>query len=109
MQIFYNQFQNISENNIENQLTELHSLITATIDKHAPLRNLTRKQKRLRNKPWLTKGLLISIKHKQRMYKSHYVKVSTTEKISIQNVRQQADKNKKSGEKKLLSLIAFTV
>ena len=81
MQIFYNQFQNISENNIENQFTELHSLITATIDKHAPLCNLTRKQKRLRNKPWLTKGLLISMKNKRRTYKSHYVKGATAEKF----------------------------
>ena len=81
MQIFYNQFQNISENNIENQYTELHSLITATIDKHAPLRNVTTKQKRLLNKPWLTKGLLMSIKNEQRMYKSHYVKGSTAVKF----------------------------
>ena len=42
MQIFYNQFLNISENNIENQFAKLRSLITATIDKHAPLRNLTK-------------------------------------------------------------------
>ena len=36
---------------MDNQFIELHSLITATTDKQAPLRNLTRKQKRLRNKP----------------------------------------------------------
>ena len=67
MQIFHNQFQNISENNIENQFIELHSLITATIDKHAPLRNLTRKKKRLRNKPWLTKGLPVLGSRKTRV------------------------------------------
>ena len=76
----YGNFQNISKNNIEYFFSEFHSLITSTIVDYAPLRNLTRKQKRLRSKPWLTKGLLTSIKNKQAMYKSHYVKGSPAEK-----------------------------
>ena len=53
-----------------------YSLITSTIDAHAFLKKLSRKQNRLKNKPWITKGLLTSIKKKQAMHKTHYVNSS---------------------------------
>jgi len=34
------------------------------IDKHAPTVKASRKQKRILQNPWLTKGLLVSIKQK---------------------------------------------
>ena len=48
-------------------------LIKLTIEKHAPLKKLSRKQQRLKNKPWITKSLLISIKKKQKLHKTHYI------------------------------------
>ena len=36
---------------------------------HAPFRQQTRKEKKLYKKPWLTKGILKSIKTKQKLYK----------------------------------------
>ena len=39
-----------------------------TLNKHAPLRKQTRKDKKLRSKQWITKALLISIKHKNKLY-----------------------------------------
>ena len=36
------------------------------LDKHAPMRKLTKKEKNLRKKPWLTSGLLTSIRRKRR-------------------------------------------
>ena len=38
-------------------------------NKHAPLRNLTRKEMKLKTKPWLTKGLLKSISIKNKLFK----------------------------------------
>ena len=58
---------------------DFYSLITTTIENHAPLKKLTRKQTRLRNKPWITKGLLKSIKRKQKMHKTYYKNGSTDE------------------------------
>ena len=40
---------------------------------HAPLVKLSRKQLRLYNKPWITRGILVSIKNKQRLYQSHFL------------------------------------
>ena len=41
----------IDENNFDELFNNFHSIITQTIDKHAPLKNLTRKQQRLQRRP----------------------------------------------------------
>ena len=53
-----------------NYLIEILSKFT---NKFFPLNSLTRKQYRVSKKPWITKGLLISIKHKNKLY-AHYLK-----------------------------------
>ena len=55
-------------------------MITKTIDTHAPIKKLSRKQGRLKTKPWITKGLLTSIKRKQKLHKSHFINGSAIAK-----------------------------
>ena len=43
-------------------------------------KKISRKQKRLQNKPWITKGLYILLKRKQNMHKTHYINGSSKEK-----------------------------
>ena len=43
-------------------------ILKETINKHAPLRKMTRAEKRRLNKSWLTRGILISIKTRQKHY-----------------------------------------
>ena len=69
-----------SATNINSLFEELYFLITTTIENHAPLKKLTGKQTRLRNKPWITKGLLKSMKRKQKMHKTCYSNGSTNER-----------------------------
>ena len=71
----------LTENNVNDIFNEFYSLLTSTINIHALLKKLSRKQKRLINKPWITKGLLISIKKKQKMHKIHYIKGSPIDKL----------------------------
>ena len=71
----------ISENNVDDIFNEFYLLITSTIDTHAPLKKLSRKQKHLRSKPWVTKGLLISMNKKQKLHKTHYIFGSINEKL----------------------------
>ena len=54
--------------------------ILAVINLHAPLQNATRKQKRLFQIPWKTKGLMTSIEHKQRLYRTHLLKGNSSER-----------------------------
>ena len=68
-----------SENMVTLMFEEFYSLITTAIENHAPLKKLTRKQTRLRNKPCITKGLLKSIKRKQKMHITYYINGSVDE------------------------------
>ena len=64
------------------------SLITSTynflINKYMPQRKLSRKQKSFLYKPWITKGMKVSIKRKNKLYKRS---VSCSESIAIQNYK----------------------
>ena len=54
--------------------------ISSVIEKHAPFQTMSRKQKRIQQKPWLTKGLLVSIKNKQKLYQSYFLNGNEYEK-----------------------------
>ena len=71
---------NATSTNINAVFDKFYSAITKTIDKHVPLKKLSKKQKRLQRKPWITKDLLISIKRKQKMHKSHFIHGSIDDK-----------------------------
>ena len=51
-----------SKNNVNHICDEFYSILTSTINIHAALKKLFRKQTRLKNKLWISKGLLVSIK-----------------------------------------------
>ena len=61
--------------------------IELIVEKHAPRRKLSRKQQRLLKKPWLTRGIIKSIKSKHTMYTTHFfsndpVKIAELKKYS---------------------------
>ena len=63
-----------SNNNVDNaNPNEVAVTITKTyqilLDKYMPLKKLSRKQKRFRNKPWITPTIKVSIRKKNKLYK----------------------------------------
>ena len=54
----------LNRDNFNKTFYQFINLIAKIIDKHAPLQRLSRKQKKLASKPWITKGILISIRKK---------------------------------------------
>ena len=89
----------ISENNVDNIFNEIYLLITSTIDTHAPFKKLSRKQRRLRSKPWIAKGLLISIKKKQKLHRTHYILGSINEKLYYKKFSNLLTKGKNLAKK----------
>ena len=61
--------------------TNFISDLKATIDKHALLQKISRRKRKLLSKPWITKGILVSIKNKQKMHKTFYRKGNDFEKL----------------------------
>ena len=53
---------------INQQFTDFTDIFQNTMIKHAPFRTLTRKEVKLRKKPWITPALLKSIKTKNKLY-----------------------------------------
>ena len=63
----------LDQNNFDQVFSSFMEVINTTINRHAPLRKLTRRQKRLNKKQWITNGILISIKKKQKLYRTHFL------------------------------------
>ena len=68
--------QNINVSNpntsVNSNATSLSSVFELALNKHAPLRPMSRREKRLTQKPWVSKGILKSIKTKNKLFKTHY-------------------------------------
>ena len=58
-------------------ITNLLNLISETVNVHAPLKIMSRKQMKLKAKPWITKGLLKSITTKNRLFHQCYKQQKT--------------------------------
>ena len=59
---------------------------------------VTQKQ-RLHNKPWITKGILISIRNKQKMYKTHFLQGSNVRKMMYKTYANKLAKVKSLAKK----------
>ena len=80
------------------------------INNHAPLQTLSRKKKRLQQKPWITEGLLTSIKNKQELYKTiflngndldkHYFKMYSNKLTKVKNLSKKLFYNETISEHK---------
>ena len=78
---FYLNLLELSNDNFCENLKKFTNIVFLTIDKHAPLEKLLRRQSKLCNKPWLTKSILISIKNKRKTFKPHYLFRTEREKL----------------------------
>jgi len=58
--------ENQSDSQFENFINTFHSVL----NKHAPMRKKSKKEQKLSEKPWLTKGILKSNKTKNKLYTS---------------------------------------
>ena len=65
---------NVSNPNtsVNSNATSLSSVFELALNKHVPLRPMSRREKRLSQKPSISKGILKSIKTKNKLFKTHY-------------------------------------
>ena len=61
------------EKNLNEKVQEAINTLNKTVDKHAPIKLASQSKQRQLNKPWLTKGILKSVKRKQKMYRTHFL------------------------------------
>jgi DNA-binding ferritin-like protein len=63
----------INSSEVNLMFDDFYSKLSATIDKHAPLKQLSKKYIKYLSNPWITAGIKTSIKIKNNLYKK-YVK-----------------------------------
>ena len=65
---------------------------------------MSRKEKRLNEKPWITRGILTSIKTKNRLFIKYYKSNSSdsSKKTTIQKIFKQINSHKKHSQTQLL-------
>ena len=79
LQEYFSSLSPISKKNY-NSIFNGFVQIVSSVNKHAPLKKCSRRQRKLMRKPWITKGILISIRKKNSMFKSHFVNGNETQK-----------------------------
>ena len=73
----------IIDNDGERSLDNLLDKINKLIDKHAPLRKITRSEFKQTRKPWITNGILTSIKNKDKLYHKYINSKDTLTRANI--------------------------
>ena len=53
---------NLEKNNVDLSFANFHNSVSGLLDRHVPLKKLTKKQIKTMSKPWITQGILTSIK-----------------------------------------------
>ena len=90
----------LTHENYNDIFDQFVSIIKSTIDKHAPLRRLSRKMKKLKQKQWITKGIWTSIRNKQKLYVTHYLNGSNVQKKYYKKYANKLTKLKSISKKK---------
>ena len=80
LDFFFFNLSLLTKDNFNENFEKFTNIVSSTIDKLAPLTKLSRRQLKLYSKPWLTKGIINSIKNKRKMFKSHYILGAEREK-----------------------------
>ena len=74
-------------------------VIEKVIDLYAPFKKLSRKERKLRLKPWISRSLLTSIKHKQKLYITHFLKGNSEQQIYYKQYANKLNKTKIGAKK----------
>ena len=75
--------------NINNDVCNLTTTFKTVLNKHVPLRTMTRKEKRLSEKPWTTKGILVSIQMKYKLFIACFKSNNADKKASYKKYRNK--------------------
>ena len=66
-------FKNLITSDVNQSMNSIIETLKEITNKHAPLKKTSNSKQRLLQKPWISKCLLISIKKRQKMFKSHFL------------------------------------
>ena len=100
----YNRLQCLSLlSDPDTDLNNLMKIIQEVTSIHAPLRRPSRKEMKAKSKPWLTKGLLKSVKTKNKMFQLCYKQHNVDLIMKYNEIPKQIDQIDTNCKKNVLS------
>ena len=88
---FLNELKNKLSNiactaNIDDNVNSLIAIFKDILDRHAPLRPMSKKEQCLSNKPWITPGILNLIKTKNKLFENYFKSNKPDKKNCTRNI-----------------------
>ena len=90
---YFSSVPDLTLNNFNEIFNEFYRLISKTISQYAPLKRYSRRQRKLLKNPWITKGILTSIK-KNFMFKTHFLYGNASQKLFLKRYSNKLTKIK---------------
>ena len=90
----------ITETNFDDSFEAFVSIIQHAIDKHPPLKRMSRKQKKIKRKPKITRNIYQLICLKNKMHRTHYIKGDAAMKLKYKKFSNKLTKIKTNAKKK---------
>ena len=76
----------INKKGVDFSFSKLLETFNTLLQKHAPIKKLSKKDKKAMKKPWITKGILKSIEKKNRIYRKCIRTKNATKKEELYNL-----------------------
>ena len=99
LQLLNEEISEVTSQNFHSIFSNFVATVEKTIELNAPLKKLSRKQRKFEAKPWLSKELLILIKQKQNLYKSHFLNGNDTQKSHYRQFSNKLTKIRERAKK----------
>ena len=88
---FFNANELTSSDQIDLDFDNFVSTFRTRLNKYAPLKRAWRKKRKLMSKPWITKGIFVSIRKKQKLCVTHYLKGNNIQKKFYKTYEKEID------------------
>ena len=89
----------LTEFNFDATFDAFVSVVHSIIENHAPLKRLSRKEQKVKRKPWITKDIYAMIRRKNIMHKSHDILGNETMKQEYKKYSNKLTKIKSTAKK----------
>ena len=96
---FLANIKELNKNNFDVKFDAFVTLILNIINKHAPIRRLSRTKQKLNCKPWSSKDIYEQIRRKSQMFKSHYIRGDEAMKLEYKKFADNLTKIKTLAKK----------
>ena len=67
----YHQDLKVNDGDVDKSFESFITTVNSIIGENAPLKKISVKERKLRAKPWITKGILTSVKNKNKTYQNY--------------------------------------